>query len=477
MNIAVVPLAGALLGFLRYNFNPATIFLGDSGSLFIGFLLGCYGLLWSEKSATMLGMTAPLMALAIPLLDTSIAIVRRFIHRQPIFTADRGHIHHRLLDRGLTPRKVALLLYAFCALGAICSLVMIASTSASGIVLVVFCAVTWIGVQHLGYVEFGTAGRMFLDSAFRRQLSARIALDGLERNLVAATTSDECWSVIHSSSRELGFAHVEMSLWGRTFSSRNGAPAGSYYSVRIPISDDDCLHVARVFGENSRVSVIGPFADIVRRTLTPKREASGALAPLYQPRLAEPASRHCLFINQFFWPDSAATSQFLTDLVTRILREGHNARVICAANRYAGEESAPPPTLAIQRCPAVPFVTGIFGRLVSYVSFLTAASIFALRGERPQTIITLTTPPGLALIGSLIRSFRGARHFIWEMDVYPDIAFDLKVLPQSALLKRLLTWAFDLPRRRADGIIALGDDMKDQLIAHGICARQNPRVS
>lgn len=122
--LAIAPLAGALLGFLRFNFNPATIFLGDSGSLFIGFLLGCYGVLWSQKSATILGMAVPLMTLAIPLLDTSLAIGRRLLSNQPIFAADRAHIHHRLLDRGLNPRNAALLLYAFCTLAGIVSLLM-----------------------------------------------------------------------------------------------------------------------------------------------------------------------------------------------------------------------------------------------------------------------------------------------------------------------------------------------------------------
>ena len=105
--LATVPLAGALLGFLRYNFNPASIFLGDSGSLTIGFLLGCYGVLWSQKGATMLGMTAPLMALAVPLLDTGLAVARRFLRHQPIMSGDAAHIHHRLLARGLTPKDCA----------------------------------------------------------------------------------------------------------------------------------------------------------------------------------------------------------------------------------------------------------------------------------------------------------------------------------------------------------------------------------
>src|SRR5262249_46286320 len=151
---ATIPLVGALLGFLRYNFNPATVFLGNSGSLLIGFLLGSYGILWSQKSATILGMTAPLMALAIPLLDTLLSLVRRFLRRQPLFVGDRGQIHHRLLDRGLTPRRVALIFYALCGIAAVFSLT-VATNQFEGLVLVVFCGAAWIGIQHLGYVEFG----------------------------------------------------------------------------------------------------------------------------------------------------------------------------------------------------------------------------------------------------------------------------------------------------------------------------------
>ena len=86
MAFAIIPIVGALLGFLRFNFSPATIFLGDSGSLLIGFLLGCYSVLWSQKSATILGMTAPVIALSIPLLDTGLAIIRRFLDPNPFLS-------------------------------------------------------------------------------------------------------------------------------------------------------------------------------------------------------------------------------------------------------------------------------------------------------------------------------------------------------------------------------------------------------
>ena len=158
--LATLPLAGALLGFLRYNFNPASVFLGDSGSLLIGFLLGCYGVIWSQKSATMLGMTAPLMAMAIPLLDVLLSIFRRWLRGKPIFSSDRSHIHHKLLEKGLTHRAVVTSLYGVCGVYALLSLVQsLSEQKMGGAILVLCCSVTWLGIRHLDYFEFGLAGR------------------------------------------------------------------------------------------------------------------------------------------------------------------------------------------------------------------------------------------------------------------------------------------------------------------------------
>ena len=266
---AIVPLVGCLLGFLRYNFNPATIFLGDSGSLFIGFLLGCYGVIWSQKAATILGMTAPLMALSVPLLDTGLAIFRRFLRRQPIFEGDRGHIHHRLLDRGLTQRKVALILYACCAAGATCSVLMM-NNNFSGVVVLLFCAMSWIGIQHLGYIEFGVAGRMFIEGAFRRQLNAQISLHAYEDRLQAATTPDEYWKVMEAALKEFGFHRAHMSLSGLTFDWQDTVYPVSSWEVTVPIADGDFVRLTRPFG-SGQPSVVGALADILRKTLTAKR--------------------------------------------------------------------------------------------------------------------------------------------------------------------------------------------------------------
>jgi len=152
LGLATAPLAGCLLGFLRYNFNPASIFLGDSGSLSIGFLLGCCGIIWSQKAATMLGVAAPAMALALPLLEVVSSIVRRCLRNEPIFAGDRGHMHHRLLDRGLTPRGVSLLLYAACGVGATLSLLQsVVLNHVAGIVIVLCGGATWVVVHYLSY--------------------------------------------------------------------------------------------------------------------------------------------------------------------------------------------------------------------------------------------------------------------------------------------------------------------------------------
>jgi UDP-N-acetylmuramyl pentapeptide phosphotransferase/UDP-N-acetylglucosamine-1-phosphate transferase len=106
-------LAGALLGFLRWNFNPARIFLGDSGAYLAGFILGSVSITGVMKTTTVVTVLLPMLILFFPLLDTSWAIVRRLARGQSIFAPDAEHIHHKLLRTGLSQKKVAYLIYAF----------------------------------------------------------------------------------------------------------------------------------------------------------------------------------------------------------------------------------------------------------------------------------------------------------------------------------------------------------------------------
>ncbi len=147
---------GALLAFLLFNFPPARIFLGDGGAYFLGFLIGQMGLAAEHKSTIAAAVLVPIAALGIPILDTTLAIVRRAIRGLPIFRADREHIHHRLLDLGLSPRRVVLGLYAACV---ICCLLgfLLFVREGKGLILalgVVFTLAV-LAVWRLGYVRDG----------------------------------------------------------------------------------------------------------------------------------------------------------------------------------------------------------------------------------------------------------------------------------------------------------------------------------
>ncbi len=109
--IIAVSLVGAIFGFLPYNFNPAKIFMGDTGSTFLGFVLAILSIEGTMKSVTALAMAIPILVLGLPIFDTAFAIIRRIVGGRPIGEADRGHIHHRLLDMGISHRMSVIILY------------------------------------------------------------------------------------------------------------------------------------------------------------------------------------------------------------------------------------------------------------------------------------------------------------------------------------------------------------------------------
>lgn len=269
--IATVPLAGALLGILRFNFNPASIFLGDSGSLFIGFLLGCYSVLWSHKSTTILAMSAPLIALSIPLLDTGLAIIRRFLRGKPIFGADHGHIHHKLLAHGLTPRRVVIFVYIICGLCAALSLLQsFAHERFRGPIIILFCAGAWIGVQQLGYAEFEMARRLVLAGNFRRRLNAELQFSTFRDDLGAAVTPDQCWEVLQHTYSEFGFNEIRFKLGGRLYThTTNGHHVANTWTVRIRLSANDYLNLSREF-DTEAPPIVARFTDAIGRILGPK---------------------------------------------------------------------------------------------------------------------------------------------------------------------------------------------------------------
>lgn len=110
-SMGMLAIAGGALGFLPFNFNPAKIFMGDGGALFLGFMLAGFSVMSPMKSATMLATVVPVLVLGLPIFDTAFAILRRLINRRPIMEADKGHLHHRIMAAGLGQRRTVLTLY------------------------------------------------------------------------------------------------------------------------------------------------------------------------------------------------------------------------------------------------------------------------------------------------------------------------------------------------------------------------------
>jgi colanic acid biosynthesis glycosyl transferase WcaI len=175
-----------------------------------------------------------------------------------------------------------------------------------------------------------------------------------------------------------------------------------------------------------------------------------------------------LLINQFFWPDAAPTGRFLLDVARAAETRDVEITAICGASSYGTIDDTPRPSVRILRPSGTHFSRTIAGRLLSYSSFLAGAAIAGFRVGRPDTVLTLTTPPLTSVFGRMLKLARGCRHFIWEMDVYPDIAVDLGALKRNSMLSCVIGALADWSRRNADGIIVLGEEMKARLIARDI---------
>jgi UDP-GlcNAc:undecaprenyl-phosphate GlcNAc-1-phosphate transferase len=231
----------------------------------------------------MLGITAPLMALCIPLLDVGLCIVRRWLRDQPIFAADRGHIHHRLLDRGLTPRQAVMILYAFCGLAAAFSLVQsqVNNPYLSILVVVVFVALVWTGIHSLNYAEFMLATRLLRIGELKRGVHAQLTLSSFERALLGANSMDGCWAIITGVYRTFGFAGVRIIAGNFDASEWPGNHhAGQFWVMTLPVGDYGRLELAREFSSAVLPACAVPFAELVAegvtRCLAREREAVAA---------------------------------------------------------------------------------------------------------------------------------------------------------------------------------------------------------
>ena len=138
-------LAGSCLGFLPYNFNPAKIFMGDTGSTFLGYSLAVISVQTMLKTYTALTLVVAVIVLALPIADTMFAIIRRVANHRPISEGDRGHLHHRLIDKGLSQKKAVLTLYFVSALFGLAAILIVLKDVWAAVILLAVVFAVWIG--------------------------------------------------------------------------------------------------------------------------------------------------------------------------------------------------------------------------------------------------------------------------------------------------------------------------------------------
>jgi UDP-GlcNAc:undecaprenyl-phosphate GlcNAc-1-phosphate transferase len=197
--VAACALCGALVGFLRYNFNPASIFLGDSGALFIGFMLAALSVHGAQKASTAVAVAIPLLAFGVPVVDTGFTLVRRYLSGRPLFEGDREHIHHMLLARGWSQRRVACVLYGACALFGLAALVFAGDAGrATGLLLFIVAVAVVLAVGRLRYHEVdeirASVRRNFGDR--RRRAANNIRVRRAARAVSEAETLGELFGAV-----------------------------------------------------------------------------------------------------------------------------------------------------------------------------------------------------------------------------------------------------------------------------------------
>ncbi len=215
--ILAVPLAGAAVGFLPYNWHPAKVFLGDAGSYFLGFVLAALAVMSSTKSSILVAVAVPVAMLGIPLLDTALAVARRFISGQPLFDADGDHIHHRLLKAGLSQRMAVLLLYGLTVvMGVLALLGILTGNQPSAVLIPVgLGALALLVVRHLGYDEFAEAWAMFQKALrFQRQvIGNQVRLRRFVQDIGSAPDAAALFRRLEEFLAEAGFSACSVELW------------------------------------------------------------------------------------------------------------------------------------------------------------------------------------------------------------------------------------------------------------------------
>ena len=278
VTVAGSVLAGTLLGFLCYNFPPARIFLGDTGSMFIGFFLASMSLMGAQKYETAVILLAPTLALSFPIFETLISITRRYLRGVPIFAGDNHHTHHRLLGKGYSQPRVVLTLYG------------VAISLATAAVLSTLIPVNsmWSGVPYALYA--GTLVFIAWLAGYLRPTAFRAIFERRQKNRLfhaLANYAKQCLDchghcverrlLLELCRHELGLRYIDVRLEGTQFLMAsdgvptNFDPENSEEQLRVKSFDDQNVLIYFAYNkppdENHRQDVIACLAGIFDQTI------------------------------------------------------------------------------------------------------------------------------------------------------------------------------------------------------------------
>lgn len=221
--VLMLALLGSLSGFLFYNFNPARIFMGDCGSMFLGFVLASSSVLCAMKSRAIVALALPALALGLPIFDTIFSVLRRYLKRRCIMSPDRGHLHHILLDTGLNHRQVVIIMYVLTAMAAGMGMLMMLAHDA-GVVAVFFSVLLLLllafriaGVIRLRDTLAGLRKKKTISRNVKQEIES---FEKTELHFQQAKTFDQWWQAVCLATERMGFIRSSLPLVNRNGTKR-----------------------------------------------------------------------------------------------------------------------------------------------------------------------------------------------------------------------------------------------------------------
>ena len=249
MAVLMLAMLGSLTGFLFFNFNPAKIFMGDCGSMFLGFTIASSSVLCSTKSPVLVGLALPVLALGIPIFDTLFSMLRRFLGRRSMFAADRGHFHHRLIDLGLKQRHVVITAYAITLLSTGLGMFMMVTRNINSLIvfgcilLLLLLLFRVVGAVRLRETIAGLQRKYTITRQIKEEVRS---FESIQLLFCQVQTFNDWWQAICVAAEQLDFMRIKLPLTSRDGTIRTltwrhdgqaPAPQDEPLKVDIPVRD------------------------------------------------------------------------------------------------------------------------------------------------------------------------------------------------------------------------------------------------